>query len=346
MKKTNKTYNSALVIGKFMPMHKGHKALIDYADSQAEITTVCVLGHPSEPIPLTLRTEWVTKTYSDKFGLRTRACINIIAVEYDDTKLNSSSESDKQSSIEWAEFLKNIITENEIDVIIGSEKYVQYMAEYLNLAYLIYDEDRNNVHISATAIKEDIVNNWDYLVPAVKQFYAKHICISGSESTGKTTICSQMENELPFVTMIPEIGRCLVGNAMTCLPTTLVEVMKIHAQLIDQAMFDPPTPIVVWDTDNITTQSYYKWLFKKDIYPLQKKFADKYFFFDSNIPYKKDVTRVEEEDAKSLRKSHLKCFEDWGIKIEMVSDNRKTIVENYLWETLFDIQRKINTNES
>lgn len=340
--KKNKTYQSALVIGKFMPMHKGHKALIDFAITQADVTTVCVLGCPSEPIPLTLRTEWVTKTYSDKFGLRTHDCVEIIPVEYDDKELNSSSESDMQSSIEWSEYLRKIITDNEIDVIIGSEKYVQYMAEYLNIAYVIYDEARTNIHISATAIKEDVVNNWDYLVPSVKQYYAKHICISGSESTGKTTICTQMEKELPFVTMIPEIGRCLVGNANTCLPSTLIEVMKIHANLIDQVMFDPPTPIVIWDTDNITTQSYYKWLFKENFIVLQKRFADKYFFFDSNIPYEKDVTRISEDDAKSLRDSHLECFKYWHIEVELVSDNRKTIVEDYILKTLSDIQNKIN----
>ena len=36
-----KNYNKALVIGKFMPLHKGHLALIDFAATQAETVCVC-----------------------------------------------------------------------------------------------------------------------------------------------------------------------------------------------------------------------------------------------------------------------------------------------------------------
>ena len=77
-----------------------------------------------------------------------------------------------QSSIDWSEYLKaNIKDFDKYDVIVG-EKYVQYMGEYLGIDYDIFDEERKAVSISATAIKSDIVNNWDYLAP-VKRTYAK-----------------------------------------------------------------------------------------------------------------------------------------------------------------------------
>ncbi len=45
-----KKYNKALVIGKFMPLHKGHLALIDFAATQARTVSVCVTGHDGEVI--------------------------------------------------------------------------------------------------------------------------------------------------------------------------------------------------------------------------------------------------------------------------------------------------------
>lgn len=343
MKSTAQKFNhhSALVIGKFMPMHKGHKALIDFACSQAQRVTVCVLGCPSEPISLSLRADWVSKTFHDKFGLPTKPSLEVLSVEYDDAVLNSSSESDVQSSIEWAEFLRQIINNNEIDVIVGSEKYVQYMAEYLGINHIIYDEDRTKMSISATAIKNNIVENWDYLLPHVKQYYAKHVCISGSESTGKTTVCASLEKKYPFVTMIPEIGRCLVGNAKTCAMNTLKEVMRIHGHLINQVLYDPPTPITIWDTDNITTQSYYRWMFNINPIISQTGFANKYFFFDSTIPYEKDATRVTETDALLLKESHIKCFNEWRINLEMVTENREETVDEWIIKTMKDIENQI-----
>jgi HTH-type transcriptional repressor of NAD biosynthesis genes len=215
------------------------------------------------------------------------------------------------------------------------------MADYLGINHIIYDEDRTKVTISATDIKNNIIENWDYLVPHVKQYYAKHVCVSGSESTGKTTVCTNIERKYPFVTMIPEIGRCLVGNANTCSMSTLREVMRIHGHLINQVVFDPPTPITIWDTDNVTTQSYYRWLFNINPYLTQTRFADKYFFFDSNIAYEKDVTRVSETDAMMLRESHLKCFREWRKPVEMVTENREETVDKWVIETMKEIESKI-----
>ena len=58
-----KKYNKALVIGKFLPLHKGHLALIDFAATQAETVSVCVTGHDGEVISCTKRARWVIESY-------------------------------------------------------------------------------------------------------------------------------------------------------------------------------------------------------------------------------------------------------------------------------------------
>jgi HTH-type transcriptional repressor of NAD biosynthesis genes len=271
--------------------------------------------------------------------------IHPILLGYDPNELNSSSESDLQSSIEWAEYLKaNLYNFDKYDVIVGSEKYVQYMGEYLGIDYDIFDEERKSVSISATAIKSDIVNNWDYLAPAVKRTYAKHICIVGSESTGKTTVCRRIEDENNFVTAVYEIGRSLVGKSELCTKEKLISIYEIHEMLLREVRYDPPTPIIIWDTDNIITKSYYKFLFDSYFYPQQvENIADKYFFFDSNIPVVDDGSRFDENTAKSLKDCHISMYDEYGIDLEMVTENRYEVVNDYVQRSIEEIKNIFTT---
>lgn len=88
----------------------------------------------------------------------------------------------------------------------------------------------------------------------------QHFCICGSESTGKSTVFKHLEEECGFVTMIPEIGRCLVEKFGLCDVKTLKKIFTIHNDLLLAVKNDHPTPIILWDTDNITTLSYLAFL--------------------------------------------------------------------------------------
>lgn len=322
-----KKYHNALVIGKFQPLHKGHMALIEFAATQAEHTTVCILAHDRELIPLGQRKAWMDATYGY------RSDISIYAMSYNSDELNESSESDIQSSHEWADYLRKCFGKafDNLDVFIGSERYVQYMADYVGISYIIYDESRSNLSVSATDIKNDIIRYWDYLSPAAKQTYARHICICGSESTGKSTVCKRLEEEYGFITMIPEIGRCLVGKSEICSAAKLKKIYELHRPLLEAVKADPPTPIILWDTDNITTLSYYRYLFPD----AEPKFtgipmADDYFFFMSNIPFHDDGTRLDQTEAQKLGCCHIDSYKDFGVSLNLVyENNRYEIIRDY-----------------
>ncbi len=341
-----KKHNKALVIGKFMPLHKGHLALIDFAATQAEKVEVCVTGHSGELICLENRTMWVAASYSYNPSI-----YKISSLSYDPALLNESSVSDLKSSEEWAEYLKaNLDGFSEIDVIIGSEMYVKYMAEYLGIGYVIYDEARENIHISATDIKSDIIRYWDYLAPAVKRSYVQHICICGSESTGKSTVCKRLEEEYGFVTMIPEIGRCLVGKSELCEVETLKKIFTIHNDLLLAVKNDPPTPVILWDTDNITTLSYLTFLHTvndeiiAEVMGERKAvLADKYFFFEPNISFHDDGTRFDSEEAKLLSSHHKYMYSNFGIEPEIVSaEDRCDVVRQYILQEIEKLKHTLD----
>ena len=332
-----KKYNKALVIGKFLPLHKGHLALIDFAATQAETISVCVTGHDGEVISCTKRARWIIESYMQNSSIR------VCNLSYDPSKLNESSVSDIQSSEEWAEYLKAELENfSEIDVIIGSEMYVKYMADYLGISYIIYDEKREDMPISATDIKGDIIRYWDYLSPAAKRSYVQHICICGSESTGKSTVCKRLEEEYGFVTMIPEIGRCLVGKSALCEVGTLKKIFTIHNDLLQAVKNDPPTPIILWDTDNITTLSYLTFLhsFHQDVIDevmgeRQAVLADKYFFFEPNITFHDDGTRFDPTEARLLSAHHKHMYSNYGISPEEVTtEERCEVVRQYILQEI------------
>lgn len=332
-----KKYNKALVIGKFQPLHKGHLTLINFATTQAKSVTVCVTGHNSEIIPLDKRILWAVETFENN------DYVDVQGLSYNPTQLNESSVSDVDSSIQWAEYLKaNLEGFSSIDVIIGSEIYVKYMADYLGIGYLIYDEHRVNLPISATDIKNDILRYWDYLTPAVKRSYVQHICICGSECTGKSTVCNRLGEELDFVTVIPEIGRCLVGKSALCGIDSLEKIFSIHNELLVAVKYDPPTPIILWDTDNITTLSYLTFLNTSNnnliaqvVGERKVVLADKYFFFESNINFYDDGTRFDQSQAKMLSEHHKYMYSRHGIIPEQISaDNRCEVIRDYILQKI------------
>ena len=342
----NKKYKNAMIIGKFMPFHKGHRVMIEFAKSLATVVHIFPLGHDKESIPLKTRVKWI----SDEFKYEP---ITVTRVNYDPSELDESSESNEKSSREWASYLKTHIEECNIDVIVGSEMYVKYMADYLGIDYELYDVERTNVHISATDIRNNPIKYWDYLCPSTKRTYAKHICVCGSESTGKTTVCTEIEKSMHGVTMVPELGRVLIGNANTMYVELLENNMVLHKMILEQVMMDPPTPIMLWDTDNFTSLSYYTKFFNdavKDSSLIMIKrpdiiipIADKHFFFESNEHYDSDYTRVSQEAAKELSKHHIETYEKYGINLEMVNGDlvdKENTVKAYISKCLDELTEK------
>ena len=328
----------ALIIGKFMPFHKGHKELIDFASNNASCVKVLVLGHNNEPIDVKQRVKWIEESFELDYTLQSKLYVK--AITYDANNLNSSSESDIKSSQDWCDYLKDEL--EDIDIIIGSEMYVKYMAEYSKKEYLFFDMERLKIPISATKIKENPIKYWDYLTPAVKRTYAHHVCICGTESSGKTTLATELEKEFEYVTMIPEIGRCLVGNAITCELSTLNSVLSIHKTLLMQVIQNPPTPIIVWDTDNLTTKSYMNFL-GWESYTNDFPIADIYFFLDNNIPYEKDISRLDEEIANKLKFHHFQLYKNENVNLHILNNkiNVKEYVKDYISKHIKNIVDKI-----
>lgn len=54
-----------LVIGKFMPLHKGHIALIEFATTKCDELIVSMSYTDTDPIDPRLRFEWIKQQFSN-----------------------------------------------------------------------------------------------------------------------------------------------------------------------------------------------------------------------------------------------------------------------------------------
>ena len=176
-----------LVIGKFLPPHRGHKLLIDTATQQSERTVVIICAKPTDFIPGELRGRWLQELHPE-------AEVMVI----DDRHDANDSKVWAENTLRW---LGRAPT-----VVFTSEGYGDRYAELMGSKHVAVDKLRERVPISGTAVRNDPYANWDFIESPVRAWFAKRVCVLGAESTGTTTLAEALARELQTV-WVKEYGR-------------------------------------------------------------------------------------------------------------------------------------------
>lgn len=156
---------TGLIIGKFMPLHKGHIALIEFALEHCDELIVLVSASDDEPITGTQRLEWLQELYKDNGKVKP------IMLNYDDLILSDAETTVSSEGLSklWANYLKEQLP--PIDVIFASEAYGAYMSRFLDCEAVIYDEPCKIVPVSATQIRNDPFTYFPFLPDVVQAYY-------------------------------------------------------------------------------------------------------------------------------------------------------------------------------
>ncbi len=270
-----------LVIGKFMPVHQGHIALIHFAATQCDELIVSMSYTPHDPIDGELRFSWMQEIFL------AHPAIKLYSIEdnFDDVTLALP-----ERTRQWAERMRQVYP--PIDILFSSEEYGLPFAENMSAAHCSFDLERTTIPVSATRIRTHPFRYWEFIPEVVRPYFVKKICFYGSESTGKSTMAKRMAT-IYQTAFVPEVARELI----TSNDFTLKDILRIgHAQtkrVIDMAR--TANKILFCDTDVITTQIYSKHYLNEvpaELLELEKVIQyDQYFLFDIDVPWVADDLR-------------------------------------------------------
>lgn len=200
---------TAVIIGKFYPLHDGHIDMIERALEMFDKVHVLVCTNSTQT--------WGNLTPED----RTTAVVYSLNYYYpeltsklevhhfDDSNMPDAVESDNEVSRVWAKFLVNRFP--DMTHFYGSEPYIKMMAEHENKEYVILDREVNP--ISGTMCRNETVKYFSFLSPYIKLKSVKRICIVGAESSGKSTLAYNLKQRyFRISTLIQESGRMLMSH--------------------------------------------------------------------------------------------------------------------------------------
>ncbi|MDR6563257.1 MULTISPECIES: AAA family ATPase [unclassified Arcicella] len=299
----------AFVFGKFLPFHKGHQAMINFALSKCDLLTVLVCCSDKENITGTVRKSWIEKTYTSQTN------IEVKILDYLESELPNTSETSEEVSRIWAEVFKKQLP--DYSLLITSEGYGNFVAKFMNIQHIAFDINRKEIPISATAVRNNMVDNWKYLPESVKLNLVTKVVILGTESTGKSTLTQKLAKYYRCGAVL-EIGRDLIPNSNDFTFDDLHLVANEHARQIDTASVGS-SPLLIIDTDIHTTKSYSKFTFGKELLISDKIYksnkAHLYLYLNNDVEYFQDGTRLCETQRNLLDLSHRQILIDHDIDI-------------------------------
>lgn len=309
-------YKHALILGKFLPLHLGHTHLIDTALEKCNKVTVLVCSLQNESIPGKLRHEWMMKHYEDVSWKKLR-----IEHVTDEVQQYPVDDNDENFWDIWIGIVMREMGSTAYDVIFTSEEYGKQMSERISFKYPgikmdYYDVDKNRttVPVSGTAVRANPLANWQYLPDVVKPYFMKKIVFVGSESSGKTFTCQEMEKRYDSA-FVPEYGRqytdVLKLENKEWTERDFTNIAKGHIERAHYAAeinikYKKNDKLLLLDTDVIVTEIWGEIYFRKtlnDVVSLENEYIQKgdlYILMKPDIPWVDDGTR----DFPHLRTWH------------------------------------------
>jgi len=161
--------NSGLIIGDFSALNQGHVQMIEFALSKVNQLYVFLLGSQKDDHYTVNRLEW-----ERNFPSTTHVQLRFSAA----------------SSVE--EFLAGFDCPKEISILFSTDKQMQRIAKKLNLSFWLMERYQPQADHYHSVSRKDTFKYWHQMPRAIRQFFVKKVVLFGPESTGKSTLASQL----------------------------------------------------------------------------------------------------------------------------------------------------------
>lgn len=307
------------LLGKFMPPHAGHMALIRAARALVDELTILVCWLPDDPIAGEVRLQWMQDLLPDCRVVGHGAVVPQAPEDAEDF---------------WPIWrgIVAVAHPEPIDYLFAGEDYGAELARQVGGLYVplggrvlgLRDDPLSG--LSASAVRADPAAHWAYLPKPVQAHYRRTICLHGAESTGKTTLAAALAAETGALT-VGEYGRshCEAHRQ----PLTLENLLLIGRaqQAMTAAVRDWAGPLLLVDTDALMTAAWCEMLLgERPEELMQAPKADLYLLLEPDLPWVDDGTRFfsAAEDRHRFAKLVEQVLHDAGVPFVRISGHGET----------------------
>lgn len=205
-----KTFRTGLVVGKFAPLHLGHVALITRALDSCDEVAVITYSNPELPIaPPALRDQWLAECFPTVRRLvATNERLGQWFAGTSVPPVLPPNDAPDDVHRHFVALLCQQVLNVTPDAVFSSEAYGPGFAARLtecfrrtdpdakSVAHVMVDRERLRVPISATQLRQETWQNWNFLPPPVQRSLVRRVALLGGESSGKSTLAESLATAL------------------------------------------------------------------------------------------------------------------------------------------------------
>jgi HTH-type transcriptional regulator, transcriptional repressor of NAD biosynthesis genes len=275
---------NGFLLGKFMPPHAGHLALIEAASHLVDQLTILVCHLPDDPIPGALRVDWIRAMFPAHRVIEHSAIVP------------QSPEGGANFWPIWREIVRQAHPE-PIDLVFAGEDYGLRLAAEIGGRFvplgnrtLATGSDRLGL-LSASAVRTDPAAHWDLLPQPVRHYYRRTVCLHGAESTGKSTLCGKLSQHFGTI-WVGEYGRSHCEAYLDDLTMDDLALIAESQQAMIEAAEPWAGPLLISDTDALMTAAWTEMLLgERPAAMSASPKADLYLLLEPDVPWIDDGTR-------------------------------------------------------
>lgn len=231
-----------LILEAFLPPHRGHQLLLDFARAYVDSLQIVVDTSPGDPIPAAQRVAWLRE-------LAPTAVVHQLPTAAPRPKAAQASD--------WSVLIERIrrILPHGPDVVFSTGPEGIELAARLGARYAPFDEPGALAPIAATSLHQAPLAHWHDLPDCIRAHYARRIAVIGPESTGKTTLVQGLAAHFGTI-WVPEYARSYADAKRAPLDRTDVEPIARGHRAAEEALARRCNRLLFVDTDAVMTTLY------------------------------------------------------------------------------------------
>ncbi|MEO8700597.1 MAG: AAA family ATPase [Kofleriaceae bacterium] len=244
--------STGLVAGRFLPLHRGHQYLIEFARASVDQLTILVSAGDGDEVPAPTRVKWLRELYPE-------VTVELVA--------SALSPSDPEFSAKFTEVVIEQMKARRPEYFFSSELTYQGVAKTIGATFVPVDPPRTVMPISGTALRANVMENFQYLARSVRPWFVRRVAVVGAESTGKTTLCARLREQFKML-VVPEWTRVMVESGVGALSSDSIQLVA-RSQIASEDALANQLPdanggILLCDTDLRTIIFWSQRLFEPD----------------------------------------------------------------------------------